>query len=213
MVRLWKGHPPIETHQPHEPGAGRLPGRVAVFAVSAAVRRVVSLSQQYADAAGHHLGLHRSDLLAMDIISQAAQRGERLTPGDVAQRMRLSPAAVTALVDRLAKVGHLRREPDTQDRRRTRLDLSDQAVGVSLKVMRPLVGSVAHVLDRYSDEELELVTRVLLDVGAAIDTADPREADLSGTPYAHRTDPRVRSGGSDGSPGVAAPTLGDHETG
>lgn len=169
-------------------GAGRPGGRAAAFALADAARVMVRRMQMYADTAGHHAGLHRSDLTAMDIISQAAQRGERLTPSDVAHRMNLSPAAVTALVDRLAKVGHVERHPDAHDRRRTRLDVSDQAVGVSMAMFRPLTLAMFTALEPYTDAELELVTRVLGDLSAAVQHADP-------------TDP------------PAVPTPGDHETG
>lgn len=161
------------TDQREVPGAGRPPGRAAVLALAQAVRTMMSRMQQYTDRVGHHAGLHRSDLAAMNIISQASQRGQRLTPSDVAHRMSLSPAAVTALVDRLAKVGHLRRQPDDHDRRRVRLIVSDQAVAVSVTMFRPLTQAMARALEPYSDEELELVTRVLNDLSAAVDGTDP----------------------------------------
>lgn len=191
-------------------GAGPPRGRVAAFLLSDAVRVMVSRMQQYVDSAGHHIGLHRSDLTAMNIISQAARRGDRLTPSEVAQRMSLSPAAVTALVDRLAKAGHLERQADDRDRRRVRLDVSEQAVGVSMRMFRPLTAAMSTALEPYSDEELELVTRVLSDLSAAVEQADPTGIDLAGTPYAHRTD---RPAGSRRSRRGPAPTLGGHETG
>jgi DNA-binding MarR family transcriptional regulator len=204
MVRLSKGYKDIVT-APHQAfGPGSAPGRDAVRRVTFAVRALVSQMQQYGDSVGHHIGLHRSDLTAMNLISQAAMRGERMSPSDVARQMSLSAAAVTALVDRLEKVGHLERTPDERDRRRVRLDVSEQATGVSRRMFRPLTEQMVKVLEPYSDEELELVLKVITEMTEAVQHADPGTADLSGTPYAERHAVR---------PGDGEPTLGPHETG
>lgn len=164
--------------------AGSHPGRNAVRSVTFALRVLVARTQQYADRAGHDAGLHRSDLTAMDHISQAAVLGETLGPGDVAKRMSLSPAAVTALVDRLESVGHLVRHRDGQDRRRVRLDLTDHAMVTALEMFRPMSQALAGALEPYSDEELALILRAVHDLTSALEhveeggpTLAPHEAD------------------------------------
>jgi DNA-binding MarR family transcriptional regulator len=185
-------------------GPGSQPGRDAVRRVGFAVRVLVSRMQQYSDVVGHQLGLHRSDLTAMNLISQASHVGQKMSPSDVARQMGLSAAAVTALVDRLERVGHVERQPDAHDRRRVRLDVSEQATGVSRRMFRPLSEEMARVLEPYSDEELDLVVRVLGDLTDATVRADPASADLRDTPYAERHQPASEPEG---------PTLGPHETG
>lgn len=159
-------------------------GRNAVRSVTFALRVLVARTQQYADRAGHEAGLHRSDMTAMNHISQAAVLGETLGPGDVAKRMSLSPAAVTALVDRLESVGHLVRYRDGQDRRRVRLDLTDHATLTAMEIFRPMSQALSAALEPYTDEELALILRVLQDLIAAMDdvgqggpTLAPHEAD------------------------------------
>lgn len=204
MVRLSKGYKEIVTDPRQAFGAGSQPGRDGVRRVTFAMRVLVSRMQQYSDTVGHHLGLHRSDLTAMNLISQAAMRGQKMSPSDVARQMSLSAAAVTALVDRLEKVGHVERHPDAHDRRRVRLDVSEQATGVSRRMFRPLSEEMARVLEPYTDDELDLVVRVLDDLTEAVQRADPGSADLSDTPYADRhAAPK----------GPVDPTLGHHETG
>lgn len=160
------------------------PGRNAVRSVTFALRVLVARTQQYADRAGHDAGLHRSDMTAMDHISQAAVLGETLGPGDVAKRMSLSPAAVTALVDRLESVGHLVRHRDGQDRRRVRLDLTDHATVTAIDMFRPMSQALTGALEPYTDEELALILRALQDLTAALEqvekggpTLAPHEAD------------------------------------
>ncbi len=144
--------------------ANRPPAR----AVTQALRGLASRLQLYSDAVGHDLGLHRSDLMAMNLMSQAAQCGTSMTPTDVSKKMSLSAAAVTALVDRLERVGHLVRNPDPDDRRRVRLDVSRQAETVSREMFRPLNEGLTEAMSAYTDEELELVQRVLADLSNAV---------------------------------------------
>lgn len=169
----------------------RIPARPSARALAQTLRALVSKTQLYADGVGHELGLHRSDLMAMNLMSQAAMRGESMTPTDVSKQMSLSAAAVTALVDRLERVGHLVRHPDAKDRRRTRLGVSRQAESVSREMFRPMNDRLYEAMGSYTDEELDLVTRVLRDLVQAVHEAEP----------------------SDGPADPAGPTLGDHATG
>ncbi|MGB3827148.1 MAG: MarR family transcriptional regulator [Ornithinimicrobium sp.] len=156
------------------PDRRRTAVRPRALAVTRAVRVLVSRTQLYADSVGHGLGLHRSDLMALNLMSQAAaNHGELMTPGDVAKQMSLSAAAVTALVDRLERVGHLVRQPDAHDRRRVRLDVSKQAESVSREMFRPMNDRLLGALSAYSDQELELVAQVLRDLSVAVDGAEP----------------------------------------
>ncbi len=173
------------------PDTRRAPARPSARAVTHAVRLLVSKTQLYSDGVGHSLGLHRSDLMALNLMSQAGARGTLMTPTDVAKQMSLSAAAVTALVDRLERVGHLVRQPDAKDRRRVRLDVSKQAESVSREMFRPMNERLFEAMSPYSDEELELVTRVMQDLSRAVGGVEPgaKPAEPSGS------------------------TLGDHATG
>ncbi|MGB5951246.1 MAG: MarR family transcriptional regulator [Ornithinimicrobium sp.] len=144
--------------------------------VSQALRVLVSRMQLYADSVGHDLGLHRSDLMAMNLMSQASMDGHSMTPGEVAKKMSLSAAAVTALVDRLEDVGHLVRHPDANDRRRVRLAVSTQAERASRAMFRPMNERLYAALAHYTDEELDVVVRVLRDVTDAVEKADAQDA-------------------------------------
>jgi DNA-binding MarR family transcriptional regulator len=164
------------------------------------LRAVVLAMQMYADGVGHDLGLHRSDLMAMNLMSQAAARGRSLTPSQVAKSMSLSAAAVTALVDRLERVGHLARHPDPADRRRVRLDVSQQAEDIGRSMFQPMNDALAEVMEQYTEADLQMVVAMLEQFTAAVQRAS--EADPA----------RVQRGGGPVHP-APAPTLGDHATG
>lgn len=115
------------------------------------------------------MSVHRSDLAAMNVISQAAARGETVTPSGLARSLSMSPAAMTALVDRLVKVGHLEREPDPKDRRRTHLRLTPTATVTGRAMFAPMAAQIEQAADAYSPQELALVVQVLKDIENAID--------------------------------------------
>jgi len=168
--------------------------------VLGSLRSVTLAMQIYADGVGHDLGLHRSDLMAMNLMSHAAARGSSMTPTQVAKSMSLSAAAVTALVDRLERVGHLVRHPDPADRRRVRLDVSQQAEDVSRGMFRPMNEELVEVMGQYTQAELQLVGRVLDDFTSAVQRASGH-------------DPVRPQEDGDSVSTSPAPTLGDHATG
>ncbi len=141
--------------------------RPAVREVSSRLRTMSSATQGYADRVSRHLDVHRTDLSAMSVIAQSAARGRSTSAGELARRLLMSPAAVTALVDRLERAGHVRRERDERDRRRVVLGLTGYAGEVSGVMFQPLARHLRAALSAYSDEELDLVARVLDDAIAA----------------------------------------------
>lgn len=168
--------PTAPTHVPVRPRAGAdaaavppstaLP-RASVREVASRLRTMASVSQGYADRVSRHLDVHRSDLNAMSVIAQEAARGRSTSAGELARRLLMSPAAVTALVDRLERAGHVQRDRDERDRRRVVLALTGYAGQVSGAMFQPLSRRLRDALSAYSDEELDLVARVLDDAIAA----------------------------------------------
>src|SRR3954467_7428888 len=73
-----------------------------------------------AEFAGLH-ALHPTDLRALIHLLDAARSDSTATPGWLGDQLGLNSAAVTALIDRLERVGHVRRVRDTHDRRRVLL--------------------------------------------------------------------------------------------
>ncbi|GAB4071808.1 hypothetical protein GCM10028777_41150 [Angustibacter speluncae] len=141
--------------------------REVAAALVDALRDYVVETDAYVDDRGGAVGLHRSDLNALTHVHRAAQSGESLTPGALAQLLRLSPPATSALLGRLEQVGHVHRTHSPTDRRRVQIEMTEQASGVASQVFTPLGIAVGRAMDGYSDEELRLVLRFLLDVTAA----------------------------------------------
>lgn len=159
-------------------GADDPSGRVTGSDVARAIRGLTLRTQDYAEAVTHHLHVHRTDLAAMNAISLAQQRGQVMTPSELARELSMSAAAMTAVVDRLVKMGHLERQPDPQDRRRTQLIVTATANEMGRVMFAPMAQQVREAADRYTPQELALVVRVLTDIEAAIDQESVQDIPL-----------------------------------
>lgn len=113
-------------------------------------------------------GLHRTDLRALIILLDAARSGTDATPGWLAGELGLGTAAVTAVVDRLAGSGHLRRVRDHPDRRRVRLEVSDDAVRMGWSFWGSLITDVVDRTRSFTPGELDAIRRFVSGVTAAV---------------------------------------------
>ena len=76
-----------------------------------AVREFQRAADAMDDAACARLGINRTDARCMDVLDH---RG-RMTAGELAQASGLSTGAVTGVLDRLERLGYVRRLRDTED--------------------------------------------------------------------------------------------------
>lgn len=124
-----------------------------------------AVGQRFADVHG----LNRTDVRALVAIMDAARRGESLTAGRLGAAVDLSSASVTALLDRLEKVGHIRRARDADDRRRVVLEMSDSAMAAGAEHFGALQRDLTAAMSGYTDEELAVVRRFLEDMTSVIE--------------------------------------------
>jgi DNA-binding MarR family transcriptional regulator len=117
--------------------------------------------------AGIH-GLGRTDVRALVTIMDAARRGQALTAGALGQAVELSSASVTALLDRLERVGHVRRVRNSDDRRRVVLEMSDSAMAAGAEFFGGLNRDLVAAMEFYSADELAVVRRFLEDMTEVI---------------------------------------------
>jgi DNA-binding MarR family transcriptional regulator len=82
-------------------------------------------------------------------------------PSELARQLRVAPAVVTGLLDRLEQRGYLTRLADAGDRRRLRLALTDTGLAASLAVQQMLSQDVAAYLDRVPDSQLDALEQAL----------------------------------------------------
>lgn len=136
--------------------------------ITNSLRRYAVDAQHVSHAfAGLH-GLGGTDLQALIAVMDAELLGEPLTPGRLGEQLNLSSGAVTALVDRLERAGHLRRDRDLTDRRKILLHYAERGAAVAMEFFRPLGARTDTVMAGFSDAELEIVHRFMVGMSASL---------------------------------------------
>jgi DNA-binding MarR family transcriptional regulator len=106
------------------------------------------------DLVAELLRVNRTDARCIDILEQHG----RMSAGQLADSSGLTTGAVTAVVDRLERAGYAQRVPDPSDRRRVLVELTDLAQQRVWELMgKPLREASVPVMQRYTDEQLELL--------------------------------------------------------
>lgn len=122
--------------------------------------------------AAHHYaattGVNPSDLMALLQLWEAGLDGQLLTASQLAGRLNVTPAAVTYLVDRLAKKGYLERVTNPDDRRQVLLRVLGPGGQLSNDFVDPAGDWYARILTTRSDAELTTVTELLAELSAAL---------------------------------------------
>jgi DNA-binding MarR family transcriptional regulator len=119
-----------------------------IDAVRASQTAVDMLDEQVAD----FLGVHRTDMRCLDILDREGP----MTAGQLAEKARISPGAMTALLDRLERKGLARRIRDTEDRRRVLVEITAEVRKGAAELYGPPEES-AQELGAYTDEQLEFL--------------------------------------------------------
>jgi DNA-binding MarR family transcriptional regulator len=114
----------------------------------------------------HNVSNNDLDALRHIIVSETA--GTPLSSGDLRERLGVSAAAVTYLVDRMIEAGHVRRDSDPTDRRRVILRYSEHGSQVAQAFFRPMRAHTQKAMADFSDEELETAHRVLAAMSSAM---------------------------------------------
>ncbi len=113
-------------------------------------------------------GLHQTDVEALTRVLVAQQRGTPMTAGALAEELGLTTGAITSVVDRLERAGHVTRVRDHADRRKVLLHYSPEGRALADDFFVPLARRSAAAMDRFTPEELEVVRRYLAVTGEAM---------------------------------------------
>jgi DNA-binding MarR family transcriptional regulator len=114
-------------------------------------------------AVAQQLGLGPTDSQFMTLLDVHGP----LTPGRLAELSGLTSGTVTGVIDRLEKAGFVRRERDTEDRRKVIVRRDATAVEQRMHPAYAEHGqSVQKLLDQRSPEELAVIAAFLRDLNA-----------------------------------------------
>lgn len=111
-----------------------------------------------------------NDFHALLHVMVAETAGTPLTMAQLRQRMDVSPAAITYLVDRMIEAGHVRRESDPADRRKALLRYENSGMELAHMFFEPLGVHLRSTLAELSDKDLMAAHRVFNAMIAAMST-------------------------------------------
>ncbi|WP_168928969.1 MarR family winged helix-turn-helix transcriptional regulator [Paenibacillus dokdonensis] len=103
------------------------------------------------------LGMYNNDLKSVDILNETGP----ITAGELSKLTGLATGSVTALIDRLEKVGYVRRENDPSDRRRVIIVPEYESKEEISNTYLPLHTAMINLVSSYTHEELALITEFL----------------------------------------------------
>ncbi|WP_162832478.1 MarR family winged helix-turn-helix transcriptional regulator [Paenibacillus pini] len=129
------------------------------------MRGLGTRSVLYQQNVGSSLGLHNNDFMSVDILREKGS----LTAGEMAKITGLTTGSITALIDRLEKVGYVRRENDPHDRRKVIIVPEYENKEEVSDTYQPLYESMIKLASSYTKEELTLITQFLSKASAVIE--------------------------------------------
>jgi DNA-binding MarR family transcriptional regulator len=143
-------------------------------AVSLAIMRWQDATQAYDEAVGARLGLIAAERHCLGLLYGGPQ-----SAGAVAAATGLTPAAVTALIDRLEARGLVTRTRSLEDRRKVVIEATELTRDLSERYYGPIAREGEKVVAGFSDAELAVVLRF---IDAALDLQNAQLARLKADP-------------------------------
>ncbi len=129
----------------------------------------------FADAMDRmHIGLrgemdmNASDLAALRFMIVREQRGEWVSPRQIATHLSISTASTTKLLDRLTASGHLERRPHPSDGRARVVVLTEAARAEFYRHFGERMGRMRAGMESFTDDELRAIVRFLAEMETAL---------------------------------------------
>ena len=143
--------------------------------ISAHLRVMTAESEQIGRSFAVVHDVRPTDFRALLHVMVAETAGAPVTSGELRQRMGLSGAAITYLVDRMMASGHITRESDPGDRRKVILRYSDSGLATARAFFAPLGTHTREAMQDLPDADLSAAGRVF---AALIEAMRRYQADL-----------------------------------
>jgi len=138
--------------------------------MSADMRAVTAQSDRIGRYFARQNDVSGNDFHALLHVMVAETAGTPLTMAQLRQRMDVSPAAITYLVDRMIGSGHVRREADPMDRRKALLRYEDSGMQLARAFFAPLGLHLRAALADLPDKDLTAAHRVFTAMISAMST-------------------------------------------
>lgn len=108
--------------------------------------------------------MHPTDLEALAYLCQAADGARPLAPGELSEAISLSPPATSAMLNRLERAGHIRREQARHDGRRVLIYPQPSAVEAVSAFYEPLGQAIASAVAGLTEVERRVLEESLAQI-------------------------------------------------
>lgn len=129
-----------------------------------ALRSLLSTSERTKPALARRTKLSHTELSVLEHVLE-----HQAGPSELADRLGVTTAAASGIVDRLATYGHVQREPHASDRRRTIVAPTDSGREEVLGHLMPMFRELAKIDEDMTPEERAIVVRFLRQAEQAIE--------------------------------------------
>jgi len=143
--------------------------RVDAVDVLNALRRYRSAESAAQRRAREALGIGENALLALRVLLDAESEGRSVNAKELADRLEITPASTSALVDRLVRSGHVERHADPHDRRGVILTASGGSMRQVLRVIDQLDTRAIEVAEHLPQSEMTVVVGFLEEMARVVD--------------------------------------------
>jgi DNA-binding MarR family transcriptional regulator len=150
--------------------------RVDAVDVLNALRRYRTAESAAQRRAREALGIGENALLALRALVDAESSGQTTNAKQLAERLGITAASTSALVDRLVRSGHVERRSDPDDRRGVILSASGSSMRSAIRVIDDLDARTLQVAEHLPADEMSVIVDFLDEMTSAVDEIDAERA-------------------------------------
>ena len=132
--------------------------------VEVELRRLSTAIDGLDQKAADHLGINRTDLRCLDVLTSAGP----MRPSELAAAVRLTGGGLSIALERLERLGYVRRRQHEYDRRGVVVEATEKAQAADDEVFGAVERRMRRLLAGYQADELAVVQRFLEETRSAI---------------------------------------------
>jgi DNA-binding MarR family transcriptional regulator len=140
-----------------------------VGAALGAIRRLGTETDGLDTRAANRFGIGRTDLHLIDRLRSEGPQ----TPSQLARSVGLTSGGLSIALERLERIGYIRRSQHPDDRRRVLVEATAAIVPLEDEVFGPLIKEMKSLLDTYGDSDLSTIRDFLDRAAVVISRAGP----------------------------------------
>ncbi len=149
-----------------------------VAAALAAIRRLGTEVDGLDQRAASRFGISRTDLHLIDRLRSEGPQ----TPSQLARSVGLTSGGLSIALERLERIGYIRRSQHPNDRRSVLVEATDAIAPLETEVFGPLIQQMISLLENYSDKELATIRDYLDHAATVISQSGPRASTAPADP-------------------------------